>query len=285
SETKFSREPSSISTRENFVSPTSLISLDDTSLDEEDEDRNVSRGFIKMNASRSQNRRSFDSKRKSKKSSDIQTSSARRSIDEKSPGQQNRRYKNSSEWADGDVHQYNNDFDFQASLSMFDKKRIFKEIKEADTTDPETLLVNLNLPRKQIPKLGITEMVLEPVLSEYETGNDAEVEDSEVSDFPASGRGIFLFEDFSPVLGKKIVETYVQRTQFYTFSGILVPTLTPTDMFEIDIIAATETGPNDDQMIENGGRCAAMMVLQALGGGRRIRPGNHNAAPVVVVLA
>ena len=38
-------------------------------------------------------------------------------------------------------------------------------------------------------------------------------------------------------------------------------------------------------MLENGGRGAAMLVLQALGGGRRIKPGNHNDGPVVVVLA
>ncbi|CAG8743044.1 3691_t:CDS:2, partial [Funneliformis caledonium] len=46
-----------------------------------------------------------------------------------------------------------------------------------------------------------------------------------------------------------------------------------------------ETGPNDDQMIENGGRGASMMCLQALGGSRRIQPNNHNAAPQVVILA
>ena len=28
---------------------------------------------------------------------------------------------------------------------------------------------------------------------------------------------------------------------------------------------ASETGPNEDQMIENGGRGASMMCLQALG--------------------
>ncbi|CAG8745793.1 6064_t:CDS:2, partial [Racocetra persica] len=48
---------------------------------------------------------------------------------------------------------------------------------------------------------------------------------------------------------------------------------------------ATETGPNEDQMIENAGRGASMMCLQALGGSRRIQPHNHNAAPLVVILA
>lgn len=75
---------------------------------------------------------------------------------------------------------------------------------------------------------------------------------------------------------------------------------------------AVETGPNEDQMIENAGRSASMMALQAIGlfvisliisrllftssktdhislssdsgGPRRIQPNNHNAAPFVVVL-
>jgi enhancer of mRNA-decapping protein 3 len=46
----------------------------------------------------------------------------------------------------------------------------------------------------------------------------------------------------------------------------------------------TETGPNDEQMIENGGRNTAMMVLQAWGS-RRLQRSNHNVPPLVVVLA
>ena len=38
-------------------------------------------------------------------------------------------------------------------------------------------------------------------------------------------------------------------------------------------------------MIENAGRTIAMLTLQALGGNRRIKPGNHNDKPLVVVLA
>jgi NAD(P)H-hydrate repair Nnr-like enzyme with NAD(P)H-hydrate epimerase domain len=46
-----------------------------------------------------------------------------------------------------------------------------------------------------------------------------------------------------------------------------------------------ETGPSEDQMLENGGRGAATMLMQILGGNRRIRAGNHNEKPCVVVLA
>lgn len=50
------------------------------------------------------------------------------------------------------------------------------------------------------------------------------------------------------------------------------------------LFKVTETGPNDEQMIENGGRGVAMMVLQALGGSRRIHSKNHNSQPHVVIL-
>lgn len=38
-------------------------------------------------------------------------------------------------------------------------------------------------------------------------------------------------------------------------------------------------------MVENAGHGASVMALKAIGGHRRIQPGNHNAAPVIVVLA
>ncbi|KAJ3288182.1 enhancer of mRNA decapping [Borealophlyctis nickersoniae] len=177
----------------------------------------------------------------------------------------------------GDVGGLSDDFDFQAGLAQFDKRQIFSEIREADSTDPETLLVALNKRRPHQhfhahlqQKLGVHENVLDAAPSGDETGNDAEVE----SELESEGFGDV---DGTPRDGKKLM--------LKTIIGVPVPTVTPQEMLEIERIAISETGPSEEQMIENGGRGAAMLVLQALGGGRRIKPGNHNEGPLVVVLA
>ncbi|KAJ3023478.1 enhancer of mRNA decapping [Thoreauomyces humboldtii] len=182
----------------------------------------------------------------------------------------------------GEVANLSDDFDFQASLTQFDKRRIFAEIRQADATAPETLLVNLNRLRSPLPhgmqKLGIRDMVLDNTSagpSGDETGNDAEVESDLDSD------GAYLQS------GEQASGQYRQppsRKVCRTLGGVTVPSVTPNEMLEIERIAETETGPSAEQMIENGGRGCAMMVLQALGGNRRIKPGNHNDGPLVVVL-
>ncbi|TPX71429.1 hypothetical protein SpCBS45565_g01070 [Spizellomyces sp. 'palustris'] len=199
-----------------------------------------------------------------------------------SPGTRSRRGRRGEAFA-GDVSNFSDDFDFQAGLSQFDKHRVFAEIRQADSTAPETLLVNLNRTRNQAPgmqKLGIRDMVLDSLLpSGDETGNDAEVESDNDSD------GLLIQGSLTGEMG--ILRDAVllgRRRLCKTISGVIVPSVTPAEMIEIERIAACETGPSDEQMIENGGRGVAMMVLQALGGNRRIKPGNHNDGPVVVVL-
>jgi hypothetical protein len=197
------------------------------------------------------------------------------------------------------------------------------------------------------PKLGIRQMVLEEEPKENfatsggedegdETGNDAEVEESEtdsmfidamvgVSKKSSGRRGEGDSddsddedddddeEDFRDVVtptsnaavlaGPLVVSSGVtvsgsasnsaasarsisiRRPVFVTGSGLQVPSVLPIEMEEVERLASAETGPNEEQMIENGGRGVAMMALQVLGGSRRIKPGNHNSAPTVVVMA
>ncbi|KAF9371639.1 enhancer of mRNA decapping [Podila verticillata] len=70
-----------------------------------------------------------------------------------------------------------------------------------------------------------------------------------------------------------------------TLSGVPCPAVSIQQMQEVEKLSAAEMGLSEEQQIENGGRGAAMMCLQALGGSRRIQPNNHNSAPVVVILA
>ncbi|KAL0086574.1 YjeF N-terminal domain-containing protein [Phycomyces blakesleeanus] len=67
--------------------------------------------------------------------------------------------------------------------------------------------------------------------------------------------------------------------------GILCPVVTPTEMKKVEEICEAKVGPNTKMMVENAGYGASMMALKAIGGQRRIQPNNHNAAPLIVILA
>lgn len=66
--------------------------------------------------------------------------------------------------------------------------------------------------------------------------------------------------------------------------GIQIPTVNANQMETAKVIGR-ETGLTQSQLVENGAFGISMMVLKAIGGHRRIQPDNHNAAPVVVILA
>ncbi|KAJ3098118.1 enhancer of mRNA decapping [Phlyctochytrium planicorne] len=231
-----------------------------------------------------------------------------------------RRRKDRNEWANEDAEDIiqEDDFDIQGSLRLFDKKEVFSEIRESDMTDPETLLVSHNrlkptsapgssgnpnssqssssaatppqayyhhyVPTQ--PKLGIREPVLDIPPSGDETGNDAEVE----SELESDAVGVFegeddFFDETTPIANEPMSLIGRRRPVFSSAYGVPVPSVTPKEMVEVERVAGAETGPNEEQMVENGGRGVAGFVLQVVGGGRRIKPGNHNAAPIVVVLA
>ncbi|KAI8363313.1 YjeF N-terminal domain-containing protein [Mortierella sp. GBAus27b] len=252
------------------------------------------------------------------------------------PGKRSsRRYKEPvHEWAQGDTDDFKDeDFDFQHNLGLFDKAAVFAEIREADDTAPESLLVNLNRnPNRarameespSMRKLKHTENVLDPApkrstykrasskshvhgsgpsgedeaddSDEDDSWNSSSVdESSEVvsgrklrangcNDSPASststakvnGEGVSSSGDRG---GKK------RAVKIQTSTGIACPTVTSLQMQEVERLSAAEMGLSDEQMIENGGRGAAMLCLRALGGSRRIQPDNHNSAPLVVILA
>lgn len=64
--------------------------------------------------------------------------------------------------------------------------------------------------------------------------------------------------------------------QFFTETGIVVPSVTAEQMREVDRIAVEETGPNLYQMMENAGRNLALLAIDLLGR-------NWSSARVVVL--
>ncbi|KAG9062986.1 enhancer of mRNA decapping [Linnemannia hyalina] len=254
-----------------------------------------------------------------------------------------RRYKEPvHEWAQADTEEFKDqDFDFQGNLGLFDKARVFAEIREADDTAPESLLVNLNRnPNRaraidespMLKKLLPTENVLDPApkrsqykrttsksnvhgsgLSEEDEVDDSEDDDSwnsssvdesaatvALKGAPAGPGGLKIRANGASALGSPSSskangdgassnggggEGKKRSVKIQTLAGVSCPTVTAAQMQEVERICAADMGLTDEQMIENGGRGAAMMCLQALGGSRRIQPNNHNAAPIVVILA
>ncbi|KAF9112299.1 enhancer of mRNA decapping [Mortierella sp. AM989] len=244
------------------------------------------------------------------------------------------------EWAQGDTDDFKDeDFDFQHNLGLFDKAAVFAEIREADDTAPESLLVNLNRnPNRarameespMLRKLKPTENVLDPApkrstykrtnsknnvhgsgLSEEDEADESEDDDSWNSSVDESSAAVGAASGLkirangvassgalsSPSLPSSATKTNGEgnnsnsggggkkrAVKIQTLSGVACPTVTSLQMQEVERLSASDMGLSDEQMVENGGRGAAMMCLQALGGSRRIQPNNHNSAPLVVIL-
>jgi enhancer of mRNA-decapping protein 3 len=71
-----------------------------------------------------------------------------------------------------------------------------------------------------------------------------------------------------------------------TFSNVPCSAVSPLQMLDVERIAEVELGLTEDMMTENAGRGIAEVALSALNpGGRRIARENHNASPVLVILA
>ncbi|KAJ3032194.1 UNVERIFIED_CONTAM: enhancer of mRNA decapping [Siphonaria sp. JEL0065] len=186
------------------------------------------------------------------------------------------------------------DFDFQTSLEKFDKQRVFAEIRASE----EELGVGSGGGAGGFngkDRIGVHEMVLE---SGEETGNNAsaeedfddnsddydddELDDSQFQNLEGTNNIAFILGENK---GNMPTSKNKKRPVFKSVGGVAVYGITTIEMAEVERLAVAETGPNETQMIENAGRGAAMLVMQALGGARRIKVGNHNSAPCVVVLA
>jgi enhancer of mRNA-decapping protein 3 len=143
------------------------------------------------------------------------------------PGKRSRDSKRHPPFSDEPLA-FSHDFDFQASLAKFDKKEIFKEIQELDTTPLEERLVyhnKLSSGRNQegdrMRKLGIREMVLD----------DSELHDQN-----------FLMGELNPSPhGSSELQSCATQEKrggvFKTGEGLQVPTLTPFELLELERLA------------------------------------------------
>ncbi|KAM3582977.1 enhancer of mRNA decapping [Umbelopsis sp. WA50703] len=184
------------------------------------------------------------------------------------------------EWAGGDVNDFKEEeFDFQANLDMFDKAKVFAEIRELDETAPETRLVTLNrLPQQgrgsRTPNNNNGSSPKRVNLLPSENVLDEQIDPGALSDDSLTSEGVDYMR------GKRRGSKQSQRSKIVVMSsGILCPVVTSQQ------ITMVEQECDRDQLIENAGRVSSMMAIQTLGGNRRNSDHSAVAAPVVVILA
>ncbi|ETI21524.1 YjeF family domain-containing protein [Cladophialophora carrionii CBS 160.54] len=189
------------------------------------------------------------------------------------------------------------DFDFESNLSKFDKRRVFDDIRQADTTAEADRLVSFN--RRARPgtnggrNLHYTENVLDAP-----DGKDRDRWKSEAGETEddlldhdghySSGRGSRRAASRRPLQSRKgsVIPSLLERTESPrpltrlqtssplngSVSGIRASfklqnnkpchCLSPLQMLEIEQLCTSEMGLTEDMLSENAGRSIAMAVLK-----------------------
>ncbi|KIW21169.1 YjeF family domain-containing protein [Exophiala spinifera] len=187
------------------------------------------------------------------------------------------------------------DFDFEENLSKFDKRRVFDDIRQADTTAEADRLVSFN--RKARPgtnggrNLHWTENVLETPnvkASDRWQSEAGETENEFVEDHYSSGKGSKRAGSRRPLQSRKgsVLPAHMDRTESPrplariqtsspmngSVSGIRASfklpnnkpchCLSPLQMLEIEQLCTSELGLTEDMVSENAGRSIAMAILK-----------------------
>lgn len=218
----------------------------------------------------------------------------------KKKGQRGRKaMENLNGWATEDATDIQDlgDFDFESNLSKFDKRRVFDDIRQEDTTAEADRLVSFN--RRARPgtnggrNLHYTENVLDTP-----DGKDKDRWKSEAGETEddlmdheghySSGKGSKRAASRRPLQSRKgsVIPAHLDRTESPrpltrmqtsspmngSVSGIRAsfklqnnkpcPTISPLQMLEIEQLCASETGLTEDMVSENAGRSIAMAVLK-----------------------
>ncbi|KAI7867558.1 YjeF N-terminal domain-containing protein [Spinellus fusiger] len=179
-----------------------------------------------------------------------------------------RRCEKENGWAEEDVEGFRKEeFDFQANLSMFDKEKVFAEIRETDDTASDALLVSINrLPSKDTrpptTHLLPTEMVLDPVSSSESEMRNSHGGDDEEEESDSMGCSE---QEGSLVEKTQAMEIAKGHTIYTTDCKSWCPTLSLQQMANVEQLTAHENPYLSlPQMVENGGRSACVLAIQLI---------------------
>ncbi|KAH3660457.1 hypothetical protein OGAPHI_007043 [Ogataea philodendri] len=179
-------------------------------------------------------------------------------------------------------------FDFASNLQKFDKKSVFEELSRLDKTDPRNRLVGQNkLPQKT--NYENTEMVLQSSQKDtWENINSA-------NDYTQSALGNQANEKIKEQ-ETNLTKGGVQQTnqlssviksnvKIYSLEKDLIPTCSPIQLAEIIQLCSKMLGVSNEAMIYDAGRSLAELIVKEIIGEFRLSNLNHNAPPLVLVLA
>lgn len=176
---------------------------------------------------------------------------------------------NKNLWAHENLNAITNtDFDFEANLQRFDKSLVFEEIRHADQTDPKNRLVSHN--RVQ-PKYGNKEMVLE-------------TDGSSIADSTAPKTTTTTTSSTATSTDASRRPSQAVDSHFVTNNLRKCPCASPLQLVELHRSLA-QYGLTEAATNENAARGVAQLCIQTLGGTTRFTLTNHNARPLVIVLA
>ncbi|CAO3647394.1 unnamed protein product [Cunninghamella blakesleeana] len=154
---------------------------------------------------------------------------------------------------------------------MFDKAKVFAEIKESDETAAETLLVSLNrLPRKPLPKKEPNQINLLPtenVLDYTPRAIDTDDDDDDGLKFGDESDNLSQTpSESSSYQQRKIGNDKRKTIKIVTVDDhITCPVISPLQMAHAEHECISVIGLNEDQLIENGGRGVAELSMKILG--------------------
>ncbi|KAG2199825.1 hypothetical protein INT47_009438 [Mucor saturninus] len=175
------------------------------------------------------------------------------------PLRTNKRQIPADGWAGEDVNIFREEeFDFQKNLDMFDKAKVFAEIRESDETAPEELLVTLNrLPQKV--NLLPTENVLSVERTPYNETTSDDLGDESDNDSQTP-------DEYTTHRHSRRRKSHVKKpTRILTsYSGIHCPSVSPAQMAHV-LHECTKASPAFDELaMENAGRGTSLLLLQLL---------------------
>lgn len=168
-------------------------------------------------------------------------------------------------WAGEDVDGFiEEEFDFQKNLNMFDKAKIFAEIRESDETAPEELLVSLNrLPQKKVNLLP-TENVLDVQKTAYKDIDENDFGDESDNDSQTPDEYARRRRKSVTQRSKRISDSVKANKIVTKSSGILCPSVSPLQMAHVEHECTKALSSFGELAIENGGRGSALLTLQLL---------------------
>ncbi|PVU92510.1 hypothetical protein BB561_003772 [Smittium simulii] len=156
-------------------------------------------------------------------------------------------------WANQDVSNYNEqEFDFEANLKLFDKKKVFQEIRSKDESDPTLLLVNTNKLVKSASSTDLSHLDSTARANNLKSIPNIILDDSVISNVANSC--VNTIRNHNQIKGDSTKKT-LNDNQL---------TISPHKWFKMEYYLKTNFGFCENDYIEVAGKTAASSISKLL---------------------